>query len=143
MTVRTGLLLAAIVGAGVLAYQVGARLSDDAIMTIVGVLCGIVAMIPISLGLLVALTRERSRYVAAYQPEPEPSVWIEPDPAPYSSPVPALPMRSQPTYPQVLLVAPPQTSLPANYLPYLQGNSALPPPIERDFKIVGDEDDPS
>lgn len=55
---RTGIVLAFILAAGVLAYQLGSRVSDEAILTIVGVLCGIMASIPVSIFLLVALTRE-------------------------------------------------------------------------------------
>lgn len=68
MIYRTGIIFAFIVSAGVIAFQIGSRLSDEAVMTIAGVLCGIVATIPISIFLLVVLTRERS----AYEPEPEP-----------------------------------------------------------------------
>jgi len=54
-----------LVGAGVLAYYVLGHLSDEVVMTLVGVMCGIIASIPISIGLLVLLTRDRSAYVTA------------------------------------------------------------------------------
>lgn len=77
MVWRTGTILACIVAAGVLAYQIGARLSDEAIMTIAGVICGIFASIPVSIGLLIALTRGRSNsdYVDC-ESEPRPGVIV-------------------------------------------------------------------
>lgn len=143
MTLRTGIGLAAILGAAVLAYQIGARLSDEALITIAGVLCGIVASIPVSLGLVIALTREREHRAAEYQVEREPSVWVDPDPTMYPPPPrPSFPLSPLPGYPPIYLVAPPQATLPANYLPYPPASNPVPPPpIERDFKIVGDEED--
>ncbi len=147
---RTGVILALIAGAGVLAYQVGARLSDEAIMTLVGVMCGILASIPISIGMLIALTRERTAYVQA---EPEEDVRPEPAPVSYPmyrpSPPPAPQLPPAQTQPQIIVVAPPQTQLPQNFLPYgnyfaPQSPPALPPPApmhERTFKIVGEQDD--
>lgn len=139
---RTGIILALIVGAAVLAYQIGARLSDEAIMTIAGVSCGILASIPVSVGLLIALTRERSMYPASAFVEPE----AEPEPEPYQVYRPAPAPQTAPL-PQIIVVAPPQNQIPQNFLPY--GNylapptpAALPAPMqERTFKIVGAEDD--
>jgi hypothetical protein len=147
---RTGILLTCIVGAGVLAYQIGARLSDEAIMTIAGVSCGILASIPVSIGLLIALTRERAAYLSNDDVESE----LEPAPAPYNvyrapNPQPQFPHAS-PTQaaqmPQIIVVAPPQQQLPSHLLPY--GNDSTPqavpalsaPMQERTFKIVGEED---
>ena len=59
-------------GAGA-AYWLGAQMPDEAIMTMVGVMCGIIASIPLSIGLLVLLTRDRSAYVSA----PEAQTWTE------------------------------------------------------------------
>lgn len=139
---RTGIILALIIGAAVLAYQIGARLSDEAIMTIAGVSCGILASIPVSVGLLIALTRERSMYPASAFVEPE----AEPEPEPYQVYRPAPAPQTAPL-PQIIVVAPPQNQIPQNFLPY--GNylapptpAALPAPMqERTFKIVGAEDD--
>ncbi len=142
---RIGIVLAFIVAAAVMAYQIGSRLSDEAIMTIVGVVCGITASIPVSIGLLIALTRERSTYVAEEYTEPEPA------PAPYHiyrpSPPPLPQMQQQASQmPQIIVVAPPQQQLPQNFSPY--GNylpspqmNALPAPMqERNFKIVGEDE---
>ena len=136
---RFGIFLTCIVGAGVLAYQIGARLSDEAIMTIAGVSCGILASIPVSIGLLIALTRDRA--VDA----PTDPVELEPDPAPapynvYRAPTPQ--QQLLPQQPQIILVAPPQNQLPQNLLPYQSYvPPALPAPMqERTFKIVGEEE---
>ena len=137
---RIGIVLAFIVAAAVMAYQIGSRLSDEAIMTIVGVVCGITASIPVSIGLLIALTRERSTYVAEEYVEPEPA------PAPYHIYRPSPPPQPQMQQPQIIVVAPPQQQLPqsfspyGNYLPLSQMN-ALPAPMqERNFKIVGEDE---
>lgn len=144
MTWRIGIVLAFVVAAAVMAYQIGSRLSDEAIMTIVGVVCGIAASIPVSLGLLIALTRERVTYASEEYVEPEPA------PAPYNIYRPATPQH-QMQQPQIIVVAPPQPTLtalgvPQNFSPY--GNylsspqmNALPAPMqERNFKIVGEDD---
>jgi hypothetical protein len=140
---RTGFILAVIIAAAVMAYQIGSRLSDQAIMTIAGVSCGIAASIPISVGLLIALTRERPVYAA--------EEYIEPEPVPepytiYRPSVPSQPQHQVPQQPQIIVVAPPQPQLSQNYAPY--GNylqsptpAALPAPMqERTFRIVGDQD---
>ncbi len=144
---RSGIILTLMVGAGVLAYQIGARLSDEAIMTLAGVSCGILASIPVSIGLLIALTRERSMYPANDYVEPEP----EPEPYQVYRPAPprAAPALASPHIapPQIIVVAPPQNQLPQNFLPY--GNYPAPPSMsalsapmqERTFKIIGAEDD--
>lgn len=140
---RTGIILAFIVGAAVLAYQIGARLSDEAITTIVGVLCGILASIPISLGLLIALTRERATYAAEQAIEPDP----EPIPSPYGVYRPATPPQPQMQPPQIIVVAPPPAQLPqnisqyGNFLPAPQSNALSAPMHERNFKIVGEDDE--
>lgn len=143
MIIRTGTVLAFIVAAAVLAYQIGSRLSDQAIMTIVGVLCGIVATIPITIGLLIALTRERAAYL------PADDEYLDPVPAPASYNVyrPAAPTPPPlPQQPQIIVVAPPQSQLPPNLASY--PNYLLPPQTnsspasmqERNFKIVGEDD---
>lgn len=96
-----GLVLAAIV------YQILARVPSDALNVALGVLCGIGASIPVSLGLLIALTRRR-------QPEDR-GEWADPDSEPVRHiqqpvqrlPQPALPFQ-QTQQPQIIVVAPPQ-----------------------------------
>ncbi len=134
---RLGIIFALIVAAAVMAYQIGSRLSDEAIITIVGVTCGIAASVPISLGLLIALTRERSSYVPDDYAESYGYAESEPAPAPPQPP-------AQP--PQIIVVAPPQAQLPPSLAPYgnylaAPQNNALPAPMEeRTFKIVGEDE---
>lgn len=135
MTPKTGIVLALVLAAIILTYQVSSRLSDQAVETIVGVSCGVLATIPVSLGLLVALLRRRTRDEYDYSDDIAPSRYDE---APY----PAMPPR-QP-YPQVIVVAPPQTQMPGAYSnyspPYAPPRDLLPAPEMREFRIVGDED---
>ena len=46
-------------------YALSRILPDETVMALVGVMCGIIASIPLSVLLLVALTRDRSAYVSA------------------------------------------------------------------------------
>ena len=46
-------------------YALSRILPDETVMALVGVMCGIIASIPLSVLLLVALTRDRSAYVTA------------------------------------------------------------------------------
>lgn len=135
MTAKTGILLALILAATVLTYQVTAHLSDQAIETIVGVSCGILASIPVSLGLLVALMRRRSQ--DDYEDIAD-SPLSRYDEAPYAQP------QVRPPYPQVIIVAPPQTPMPGAYPnyspPYAAARDLLPAPEMREFRIVGEDD---
>lgn len=146
MSWRIGILLAFIIAAAVMAYQIGSRLSDQAIMMIVGVSCGIIASIPVSLGLLIALTRDRTANAAEEVGEPEP----EPASAFYSVYRPPVAPQAQiqpaPQMPQIIVLAPPGQPLQNNspYGNYLLPSEAniLPAPMqERNFKIIGDQDD--
>lgn len=63
-----GLVLAAVV------YQVLERVPSDSLNVALGVMCGIAASVPVSLGLLLALTRQRQQDQAEAEwlaPEPE------------------------------------------------------------------------
>ncbi len=131
MSRRTGLLAALILGAAALAYGIGTRLSTETINILVGVMCGIAASVPVSLGLLIALTRERE---APTEEEDEVSGYPE-----RISPYP--PRASQPPYPPVIVVAPPQSQLPGPYGGYLPPGNMREPPMTRDFKIIGDDED--
>ena len=46
-------------------YALSRILPDETVMALVGVMCGIIASIPLSVLLLVALTRDRGAYVSA------------------------------------------------------------------------------
>jgi hypothetical protein len=138
MNVKTGAVLILMAFAVTLAYSVGTRMSTDAVNVAVGVLCGIVASVPVSLGLLVALTRQRAR---AYDDEPRED--LHPTPV-YGSP------RHQ--APQIIVVAPPQSQYgpgqPTYGYPYPNAASYsnyAPSQHEdviesRDWRIIGDDE---
>lgn len=60
--IRLFIIAAIVLAAAGMTITVIQNLTDEAIMTVVGVLCGIFASIPVSIGLLYALTREREPY---------------------------------------------------------------------------------
>ncbi len=138
MSLRVSTVLILTVFTVALAFQVINRLSTDAMNLGVGVLCGMVASLPVSLGLLVALTRERAELSEAEDEE------AEPEPS-YSEPV--MP-RAMPQ-PHVIVVAPPQNPYGQGYPPYPQyGYGPATYPAEdaedviegRDWRIIGDEE---
>ncbi len=120
-----------------LVYSIAMRLSAEALNVIVGVLCGVAASVPVSIGLLLALTRNRQSevdYDSANEYE-TPTY----QPAPYTPPAPPQ------SYPPIIVMAPPTGQLPN---PYQLPPNALPPgytmnepPRTRDFKIIGEDDD--
>ncbi len=131
MRTRTIVGLGTMTCATALVYIVGTRLSEQALNVLLGITCGIAASIPVSLGLLIALTRQRK---ARVETEPE-------EPGQVSSPVPYAPRPAQLPYPPVIVVAPSQ-NWPLGYdrwLPpgYGTGSGTSP----RDWKIFGEEDD--
>jgi hypothetical protein len=137
MSLKTGTTLGLIAFGVTLAYYVSNRLSADALNFAVGVLCGIAASVPVSLGLLAALGRER-----------ESSETFGPT---------EYPQRSQayggarPPTPQVIVIPPPQAQYNPGAAPF--GYSAAGPVpyasypsresdriIEgRDWRIIGDK----
>lgn len=108
-----GLVLAGVV------YQILARVPTDALNVALGVMCGIGASIPVSLGLLIALTRQRQQTMAQGEwsdPEPEPVRVIQ-QPAPRVAPAYAQPslstadlyrrdMQNTPVQPQIIVLTP-------------------------------------
>ncbi len=139
MTAKIGVFLALTLIGVALVYQLTTRLSDQAIDVAVGVLCGIAASVPVSLGLLLALTRRRAQDSNSYDDEPV----SYPEPVtPYHPPAPP----RQP-YPPIIVVTPPQnqslnpynTLLPPGSLP--SGYNMQEPPSTRDFRIIGEDDD--
>ena len=139
MTIKTGAVLVLMAFAATLAYYIGTRMSPEAISVAVGVLCGIVASVPVSLGLLIALTRQRNR-----ADDEEPREDLHPTPA-YGAP------RAQ--MPQIIVVAPPQSQYAQGQSPYgypLPGATPYanyaPAPNEnviesRDWRIIGEDDE--
>jgi hypothetical protein len=137
-----GIVLAAVV------FQVLQRVPTDAMNVALGVACGIGASIPVSLGLLIALTRQRQHN--NFQSE-----WkdLEPEPAPYAPSVQRIPQRipqqippSQaqpfPQQPQIIVVAPPQGyPFPAPWTnQQFIGMNEQPDPIDsREWRIIGEE----
>jgi hypothetical protein len=137
MTMKTGTGLGLIAFGITLAYYVSLRLSTDALDFAVGVMCGIVASLPISLGLLLALTRHRDQPV-------DDRAWEESNRVPgYSA--------AKPQMPQVIVLAPPQWQnapggAPFNYQSagdprYSNYSAGLSGDMleGRDWKIIGDD----
>lgn len=137
MSAKTGLLLALICCGAALVFTVTSRMSEEAINVVVGLICGVAASIPVSVGLLIALTRSREVPDAA-----------EDDGRDYPEPFYPYPTRSprQP-YPPVIVVTPQQSQLPAAFgglLPpgaFPAGLSMNEPPLTRDFRLIGEDDD--
>lgn len=136
MNTKTGVVLVLMMFAATLAYYIGSRMSADAINVFVGVMCGIAASVPVSLGLLIALTRPRERV------EEEPRTDLHPMPT-YGAP--------RPQMPQVIVVAPPQAQYGQNQFPFNYNQGASPYAnfattynenvIEsRDWRIIGDDE---
>jgi hypothetical protein len=101
----------------VLAVVIGKKMSTEAMAVVIGVVCGVAAGIPTSLLLMLALTRRDRQQQAESGPQ-----------------------ASQRNFPPVVVIqgGTPQMmpSLPqAGYWP-----AATPPPSQRQFHIVGDDD---
>jgi hypothetical protein len=111
-----------------LAAFVSNRLSHDALAVVVGALCGISATIPVTLGLVIAASRNWGRE------EPVREVSYD-----YAT------NRYVPQ-PPVVIVAPPQTMQAMQSSPYTFSNSHYLAPMNapalgapREFKIIGEE----
>jgi len=121
---RNGIFLVVIAFAVTLAIVVGNRLSNEAMAVVVGVVCGISATIPISVGLLIAASRHWG------QSEGPREIGYDYEARRYAA------------QPPVVVISPPQVaqspygfSQSQLYLP----PSAPMPGAPRDFKIIGDE----
>lgn len=126
---RNGIILAGIAFAVTLAVIVGNKLSSEALAVAVGALCGIAASIPVSIGLVIAASRnwghaeERPRQVDYEYPQGS--------------------AHRYPQQPPVIVVTPPQMQ----QSPYGYANQPyyFPPPANgnsydsREFKVIGDE----
>lgn len=138
MTLKAGTALAGIAFGATLAYYIGSRVSTDALNLAVGVLCGVGASLPVSIGLLLALFRRREGDAE----EAEGPVHY-PQGQGYSVP------RQQ--VPQVIVLAPQQGQYPAGFSPYgfpgpgmgQYPNQMLEQPGEvidgRDWRVIGDD----
>ncbi|HZQ09336.1 MAG TPA: hypothetical protein VFD70_22350 [Anaerolineae bacterium] len=145
---KTGTLIVfSLIGAAIV-YQVVTRVSQDALNVALGVMCGIGASIPVSVGLMIAMTRQRQQAQAEYEwrdEEPTPAHLLS-DPMPQRIPQPA------PQQPQVIVIAPPQSQFAGGQFPqglnlgtmswsngqfpYIEGNQAME---ERNWRIIGEE----
>lgn len=122
---RNGMILAGIAFAVTLAVIVGNKLSSEALAVAVGALCGIAASIPVSIGLVIAASRNWGHNDEGYRE-------VSYD---YAS------HRYAPQPPQMILLAPQQSQAPYGHS---QGQFYLPanaPAVgaPREFKIVGEE----
>ncbi len=127
---RNTLVLAAIAFAVTFAVMIANRLSQEAMAVVVGALCGISASIPVTLGLFIAATRDRSPRVR------------EEDANLNTTGFPTYPSRPYAAQPPVFVIAPPQQQ--ASPYSLNQGQfylppAAPPPGAPRDFKIIGEE----
>jgi hypothetical protein len=141
-----GLVLSAVV------YQVLGRIPSDALNVALGVMCGIGASIPVSLGLLIALTRRRQAEAEMdwQDQEPSPARYIPQPVSHFREPAPRL---EQPQVPQIIVVAPPQGQFAPGQFPQgipLQATwgSQQPYPFmhehanavdAREWRIIGEE----
>jgi hypothetical protein len=134
-------------------YQVIERVPADALTVALGVACGVGASIPVMLGLLIALLRQRT-------PSPDMPEMSDPEPVPSRVPAPPrlAPLQAPHSQqPQIIVIAPPQGQympgqfapgqLPQDLLrampwltPQYPDESATGPTIDaRDWRIIGEE----
>ncbi len=122
---RNGIILAGIAFAVTLAVIVGSKLSSEALAVAVGALCGIAASIPVSIGLVIAASRNWGHNDEGYRE-------VSYDYAAH---------RYTPQPPQMIFVTPQQSQTPYTYPQgqyYLPANAPMPG-APREFKIVGEE----
>lgn len=137
MSGKMGLMIVLVVAGAALTYAVTARLSEQTLDVMMGLMCGVAASIPLSVGVLIALTRRREQPAE----EEEPALDYPVASAPYGGHTPRQP------YPPVIVITPQQGQMPNPYggllLPgHLPGGYNMnEPPMTRDFKIVGEVDD--
>lgn len=139
MTLKAGTAIVCIAFGATLAYYIGSRISTDALNLAVGVLCGMAASLPVSIGLLVALFRRRGSNSEEQEDVPSPY------PASQSYPIP----RQQ--IPQVIVLAPQPGPYPSGYAPFgfpggnpaQYGDNMLEQAGDvidgRDWKVIGDD----
>ncbi|MGE5140326.1 MAG: hypothetical protein ACM3JD_12745 [Rudaea sp.] len=136
MAYRTGAVFGLVVLGAAAIFYFGSRLTTDALNMVVGLMCGVLATIPVSAGLLIALLRQRNREQGEDDPEPEFR-----DPIPYGRPGPQNPQ------PQIIVIAPPQSQYGGGVPPYASGPYSNYPPSmnedvidSRDWRIIGDDE---
>jgi hypothetical protein len=131
MSGKTGLLLVLTLSGAVIVYTIAARLSDQTLDVLVGLLCGVGATIPLSIGLLIALTRRRRE---RQDSEEQGGDYLERG-ASHS------PYNPRQPYPPVIVVTPQQSQFPQPFGGMLPpGYNLNEPAMPRDFKIIGEDD---
>lgn len=135
MSAKTILFLALGISGAVLVYTVTNRLSDQTLDVLVGLGCGIAATVPLSVGVLVALTRKRREepdYDQRSSRNVERGNTQYPQRQPYPPVIVINPQHGQ--FPQAFggILPPGMTS---------QGQNMNGVTTPRDFRIVGDDDD--
>ncbi len=153
---KTAFFLAVGAVLAVIVYQVLERVPTDALNVALGVACGIGASIPVSLGLLIALTRRRDRNEAQVEwndPEPEPVRYAPPvQRIPQQAPMPQMRAPEMPQQPQIIVIAPPQGQFAPGQFPQgfpfpaqwtnapSMGMHEQPDPIDsREWRIIGED----
>ncbi|MBI3912719.1 MAG: hypothetical protein HY327_00780 [Chloroflexi bacterium] len=119
---KNGMLIVAAVFAVALAVVVGNRLSNDAMAVVVGAFCGLMASVPFTVALVIALKQNWGQPPARHDPFGNP-------PFPNSQP-PVLIINPSQMPPQPYGFQPNQIYLPP---------AAPPSGAPRDFKIIGEE----
>lgn len=131
MSLRSGAALGMVAFGASLAYFVFNSMSADAINVAVGLLCGVIASLPVSLGLLVALTRRRDPTLEEREDSDLPAAS-------------ALRVRKG-QMPQVIVIAPPYSAYQTGTAPYgYPGDNRSAYESDdlvqgRDWKIIGDD----
>lgn len=148
---KTGTLILAGIVLATIAYQVVERVSSDTLSVALGVACGIAASIPVTVGLVIALWRQRSAvetYAETAEPEPaRPRMQYPPATHPMTPP------QVQP--PQVIVLSPQGQFLPGQMphgfsWPAQWSNTPNPFMQEhanavdaREWRIIGEEENAS
>lgn len=144
---RTATLLTLGLIAATAVYQVLERVPADALTLALGVACGVGASIPVSIGLVLAISRQRR---AAYETEEDAE--DEEPLVPPSLPIPHRVPAPQ-AQPQIIVIAPPQGQFPQGQFPQgfpyagahmMWGAGGLAPDGSqtvdaRDWRIIGDD----
>lgn len=100
-----GTVVALIAFGATFAYYVSSKLSTEAINVAVGALCGMAASLPVSIGLLVALTRQREPIDGQESHQDLRSI-------------PSVGAPPRPHLPQLIVIAPPQGQYAAGSVPF-------------------------
>lgn len=145
---KTGILLIGGLIAAAFGYQILERVPSDALNVALGVACGVGASIPVLLGLIIALMRQREQNNVSAEwrdPEPEPERFVQ-------RPTPQHVPQNASQQPQIIVIAPPQGqfgqgqfpqgfSLPAQWMNqfYPSAQENIETVESRDWRIIGEE----